>query len=318
MEVFMEKKAIRNTKVFFGSFSFPVKIMHFADRLGLPPEVEVCPRCLSEFEKQIFCPACKKQIEKFIPVSLSTNVCPECHKKADEPEIKFFCQVCQAELAREGLNPKKVYLLGEKKVELTDNEKKKLEEVLPATKDIEVITFLLANSFEPYFGETCYALVPENSGEIAYVYFREALEKMNAVALANVFILKRYYRAIIQPKGNLLFLWTMYYEDEIDFPKILEVEINPDLFNLMLRIIGSSLSDFQAKKHLRNDYLKMFYSLVAAKEAKGEIPEVVRQALPLETANLTKELEETFAAILGEQNKNSSDKKNRKNKKNKE
>lgn len=294
----MEQKALRKTKVFFGSFSFPVKIVHFAQRAGLPPEVEVCSACLCEFEKRIFCPECKEQVEKLVPVSLSTNICPECHKKVDKAEIKFFCQVCEKEVAPEEI--KKVFAVGEKKVEFTEDEKKKLEEVLPETKDIEVITFLLANSFEPYFGETCYVLVPEKNGEIAYTYFREALEKMNAVALANVFILKRYYCATIQPKGKLLLLWTMYFEDEIDFPKIPETELKSELLNLMLRIIGSSLSDFRAEKHLRNDYLRRFYEFVAIKEVKGEMPKVVRQALPLETANLTKELEETFSAIFEE------------------
>lgn len=311
----MEQKALRVTKIFFGNFSFPVKIVHFAQRLGLPPEVEVHQNCLCEFEKQIFCPECKNQIEKLVPVSLSTNICPKCHKKVEKAEIKLFCQVCQKEIIAKEV--KTVYAFGDKKIEFSKEEREKLGKSLPQTKDIEVITFLLQKDIDPYFGETCYALVPDEKGEIGYAYFCKALNKLDAIALVDVFITKRFYRGIIQPKGERLLLWLMYYENEIDFPEIPKVEIDPSLLGKMFKVVSSSLaSEFKPQEHLKNDYLKMFNEIVAQKEAKGEIPVFVRKALPAEVANLTKELGETLSAIYEEQKKK--EKKETKEKKSKE
>lgn len=298
----MERKAVRKTKVVFGALSFPVKIIHIAKREDLPPKIIVHNECGQEFESQIMCHECREIVKRFIPVSLETKICPHCHKKVETPLKKFFCKICQKEIG-EDQTELRYKLSNEKSVKLIEEEEERLKNTLPKSKDIRIVCFVKTYELDqkPYLGETCYALVPENGGELAFQLFASGLSFHNAAALATVLISQKYYKAMIIPKGNQLLLWTMYFTNEFQFPeiqKVAEEESYKDLLDKMQRLIGSSISHLEPERHLIDERLAEFRAIIAQKEGKGEKLSAPKRIMPEQTACLARELNEEITVIL--------------------
>ena len=86
---------------------------------------------------------------------------------------------------------------------------------MEATQTVEIVKFVEASEIESVYFETPYYLAPQKRGEKGYALLREVLIRNEKVAIANVVIRTRQYVAALIPKGDVLVMNTLRYENEI-------------------------------------------------------------------------------------------------------
>lgn len=156
--------------------------------------------------------------------------CPECKKDIKENEIvKGFEYERDKYLVfnKEELNNLK-----------PDNE-----------KEIEVVCFVNSNEIDPYYYEKSFILETEKKNK-SYVLFFEALKKTKKVALCKTIIGNKFYYCILRVNPKGLIMTTLYFEEEVDIPKVdISKKISEKELNLAIKLIESLEGKFEPKKY---------------------------------------------------------------------
>jgi DNA end-binding protein Ku len=83
------------------------------------------------------------------------------------------------------------------------------------TQTIDIQDFVPADEIDPAFFDTPYFVVPQKRATKAYVLLREALRKMNAVAIATFVLRTREHLVALMPVGDAIMLEILRFGHEL-------------------------------------------------------------------------------------------------------
>src|SRR5919106_5276641 len=184
-----------------------------------------------------------------------------------------------------------------------------LEEIDPKkTRAIEIKDFVDLDDIDPIYFEHPYYLGSDKGAEKAYALLVRAMNEARKVAVARFVLRNKEHLAAIRPMEDVLTLATMRFADEVVPPDQLDGGVVGDVpkpekreLEMAKKLIDSLSTDFDADKY-RDEYRE---ELLALLERKAEGKEVV--AAPSEEPKATKApdlmaaLEESLAAVRGEE-----------------
>jgi len=176
------------------------------------------------------------------------------------------------------------------------------------TRAIEIQDFVDLDDIDPIYFEHPYYLGPDKGAEKAYSLLVKAMNDSRKVAVARFVLRNKEHLAAIRPMGEVLTMATMRFADEVMDPGELEGDLfeeapkNPDKRELEMakRLIESLSTDFDPASY-RDEYRE---ELMAMLERKAEGKEVVsaptEEPEPTKAPDLMTALEESLAAVRGE------------------
>jgi DNA end-binding protein Ku len=224
----------------FGLVSVPIRL-YAAARPEHVAFHEVHEVCGTRIKQQLYCPHCKRVVER-------------------------------AELVK-GYELDKEHM-----VTVTEEEVKK--NAPPSTDSMEITEFVKIDEVDPLYYESSYYALPEKAGTKAYRLLVQTLEKTGYVAVAKVGMHRREYVVVIRPRDHGLTLHTMYYPNEIrvvpgygaeDGAKISAKEVA-----LAEQLVKGLATHFKPENY-RDEYQERLLKLV---EAKGEGKQIKGERKP--------------------------------------
>ncbi len=184
-----------------------------------------------------------------------------------------------------------------------------LEELDPKrTRAIEIQDFVDLDEIDPIYFDTPYYLGPDAGAEKAYKLLVKAMEDERKVAIARFVLRNKEHLAAIRPMDGVLTMATMRFADEVVQPDQLddvlgadEVELDEREVEMAKKLIDSLASDFDPNKY-RDEYREELLDLIERK-AKGEDVVVAQseEPTPTKAPDLMAALEESLAAVRGEE-----------------
>ena len=187
--------------------------------------------------------------------------------------------------------------------------REELEELDPKrTRAIEIQDFVDLDEIDPIYFDTPYYLGPDAGAEKAYKLLVQAMEDERKVAVARFVLRNREHLAAIRPMNGVLTMATMRFADEVVDPGELDevfgdgdVDLDKREVDMAKKLIDSLASDFDASKY-RDEYREELLDLIERK-AKGEDVVVAQseEPTPTKAPDLMAALEESLAAVRGEE-----------------
>jgi DNA end-binding protein Ku len=184
-----------------------------------------------------------------------------------------------------------------------------LEELNPAkTRAIEIQDFVDIEQIDPIYFDSPYYLAPAEGAEKAYGLLVKAMKAAGKAAIARFVLRNKEHLAAIRPMDGVLTLTTMRFADEVVSPGELE-DVLPDSAprvekrerEMAEKLIDSLAGDFEPDKY-RDEYREQLLSLI---EQKAEGKEIVahegEEPEPTKAPDLMAALEESLAAVRGEE-----------------
>ena len=178
------------------------------------------------------------------------------------------------------------------------------------SRAIEIQDFVDLDEIDPIYFEQPYYLGPDKGAERAYALLVQAMNDARKVAVARFVLRNKEHLAAIRPMGDVLTLTTMRFHDEVSSPQDLDGEVfeeakpkKPEKRELEMatQLIESLTSDFDPDKY-RDEYREELLDLL---ERKAEGKEVVsapsEEPKPTKAPDLMAALEESLAAVKGEE-----------------
>ena len=178
------------------------------------------------------------------------------------------------------------------------------------TRAIEIQDFVDLDDIDPIYFEQPYYLGPDKGAERAYALLVQAMQEARKVAIARFVLRNKEHLAAIRPMDDVLTLTTMRFHDEVSSPQDLDGEVfeeakpkKPEKRELEMakQLIESLTSDFEPNKY-RDEYREELLDLL---ERKAEGKEVVsapsEEPKPTKAPDLMAALEESLAAVKGEE-----------------
>jgi DNA end-binding protein Ku len=178
------------------------------------------------------------------------------------------------------------------------------------TRAIEIQDFVDLDDIDPIYFEQPYYLGPDKGAERAYALLVQAMKEARKVAIARFVLRNKEHLAAIRPMDDALTLTTMRFHDEVSSPQDLDGEVfeeakpkKPEKRELEMakQLIESLTSDFEPNKY-RDEYREELLDLL---ERKAEGKEVVsapsEEPKPTKAPDLMAALEESLAAVKGEE-----------------
>ncbi len=178
------------------------------------------------------------------------------------------------------------------------------------TRAIEIQDFVDLDDIDPIYFEQPYYLGPDKGAERAYALLVQAMKEARKVAIARFVLRNKEHLAAIRPMDDVLTLTTMRFHDEVSSPEDLDGEVfeeakpkKPEKRELEMakQLIESLTSDFEPDKY-RDEYREELLDLL---ERKAEGKEVVsapsEEPKPTKAPDLMAALEESLAAVKGEE-----------------
>jgi DNA end-binding protein Ku len=189
-----------------------------------------------------------------------------------------------------------------------------LEEIDPRkTRAVEIQDFVDLDQIDPIYFEHPYYLGPDKGAEKAYSLLTKAMRDERKVAIARFVLRNKEHLAAIRPMGDVLTLTTMRFADEVVPPEQLDgVESNGEKpkkreLEMAKQLIGSLSGEFDPE-HYRDEYREQLLALI---ERKADGKEVVAAAIevpkPTKAPDLMAALEESLAAVKGEEERGDAD-----------
>jgi DNA end-binding protein Ku len=183
-----------------------------------------------------------------------------------------------------------------------------LEELDPKkTRAIEIQDFVDLDEIDPIYFDHPYYLGPDKGAEKAYALLVKAMADSNKVAVARFVLRNKENLAAIRPMGDVLTMATMRFADEVVSPKEIEEVVSENgetpkkqELEMAKQLIDSLAGDFDATKY-EDEYRKELLDLIERK-AKGEkiVEAVSEEPTPTKAPDLMAALEESLAAVKGE------------------
>ena len=191
-----------------------------------------------------------------------------------------------------------------------------LEEIDPKkTRAIEIQDFVDLDDIDPIYFDHPYYLGPDKGAERAYTLLVKAMDEAHKVAIARFVLRNRESLAAIRPMDDVLTMATMRFADEVVTPGELDDVLGEEVeapkkkeLEMAKALIDSLTSDFDAAQY-RDEYREELLALIESK-AKGEaIAAPAGEApKPTKAPDLMAALEESLAAVKGEEDKSKSPK----------
>jgi DNA end-binding protein Ku len=195
-------------------------------------------------------------------------------------------------------------------VVLTKDELSELEP--PRSRAIEIQDFVDLDNIDPIYFEQPYFLGPDKGAERAYALLVQAMKEARKVAIARFVLRNKEHLAAIRPMEDVLTLTTMRFADEVSSPGDLDGEVfeetkpkKPEKRELEMakQLIDSLTSDFEPGKY-HDEYREELLNLLEQKAAGKEVVSAPsEEAKPTKAPDLMAALEESLAAVKGEEAK---------------
>ena len=190
--------------------------------------------------------------------------------------------------------------------------REELEELDPKkTRAIEILDFVDLDDIDPIYFDHPYYLGPDKGAEKAYKLLVDAMEDSRKVAVARFVLRNRESLAAVRPMDGVLTMATMRFADEVVSPREIsdEIEVDGDgapakrELEMAKTLIDSLSSEFEADKY-RDEYREELLSLLERK-AKGEevVSTTTEAPTPTKAPDLMAALEESLAAVKGEEDR---------------
>jgi DNA end-binding protein Ku len=187
-----------------------------------------------------------------------------------------------------------------------------LEEIDPKkTRAIEIQDFVDLDQIDPILFNQPYFLGPDKGAERAYALLVKAMEDSHKVAIARFVLRNKEHLAALRPTNGVLTLATMRFADEVVSPEEIAGDLNGEEaekpkkreLEMAKALIDSLSSDFDHDSY-RDEYREELLALIERK-AKGETVSGPTSEAPQPTKapDLMAALEESLAAVKGEDQK---------------
>ena len=187
--------------------------------------------------------------------------------------------------------------------------KDELEEIDPKkTRAIEIQDFVDLDDIDPIYFEHPYYLGPDKGAEKAYSLLVRAMRDERKVAIARFVLRNKEHLAAIRPMGDVLTLTTMRFADEVVPPNALDGVAPEDgakpqkrELDMAKQLIGSLSSEFDAKRY-RDEYRGELLELIERKaQGKEIVAQPSEEPKPTKAPDLMAALEDSLAAVRGEE-----------------
>jgi DNA end-binding protein Ku len=187
--------------------------------------------------------------------------------------------------------------------------REELEEIDPKkTRAIEIEDFVDLDDIDPIYFDHPYYLGPDKGADKPYALLARAMSDSRKVAIARFVLRNREHLAAIRPIGKVLTMATMRFADEVVSPEQVEDVVDADgerpkkrELEMAKSLIDSLASEFDPGSY-RDEYREELLGLIERK-AKGEavVEPVSEEPQPTKAPDLMAALEESLAAIKGEE-----------------
>jgi DNA end-binding protein Ku len=190
--------------------------------------------------------------------------------------------------------------------------KDELEDMAPKkTKAIQIEDFVDLDEIDPIYFDRPYYLGPQLGAEKAYALLATAMAEQRKVAVARFVMRNKESLAAIRAdsKGEVLTLATMRFADEVVPPDQLDgllgedtdVEPNKKEVEMAKALIDSLASDFEPEGY-KDEYREELIDLIERKARGEEVVSADAEApKPTKAPDLMAALEESLAAVKGEE-----------------
>jgi DNA end-binding protein Ku len=178
------------------------------------------------------------------------------------------------------------------------------------TRAIEIQDFVDLDDIDPIYFEQPYYLGPDKGAERAYALLVQAMKDARKVAVARFVLRNKEHLAAIRPMDDVLTLTTMRFHDEVSTPDDLDGEVFEDAkpkkpekreLDMAKQLIESLTSDFDPDKY-RDEYREELLDLLERKaEGKEVVSAPTEEPKPTKAPDLMAALEESLAAVRGEE-----------------
>jgi DNA end-binding protein Ku len=186
-----------------------------------------------------------------------------------------------------------------------------LDEIDPKkTRAIEIQDFVDLDDIDPIYFNQPYYLGPDKGAEKAYALLVKAMSDARKVAIARFVLRNKEHLAALRPMDGVLTMATMRFADEVVAPEEIAGELEGAAekpkkreLDMAKALIESLTSEFDAESY-RDEYREELLALIERK-AKGEtVTEPTSEApKPTKAPDLMAALEESLAAVKGEDSK---------------
>jgi DNA end-binding protein Ku len=191
------------------------------------------------------------------------------------------------------LAPDRYVVISPEELEALDPEK---------TRTIDIEDFVDLDDIDPIFYDHPYYLVPASGAEKAFALLRDAMGRSGKVAIARVVIRSKESLVAIRPKGRVLAMSTMLFEDEVidagsldEAPEDREKTTKREL-DMAQQLIDSLTGAFEPGKY-RDTYRERVLDLVDRKAAGEEIAVQPAAEEPTKVPDLMAALEASVNAV---------------------
>lgn len=177
-----------------------------------------------------------------------------------------------------------------------------LEKVeLETTKTIELVQFVDAAQIDPIYFDSSHYVAPDGPvAEEAFRIFREALKKLNKIAIGRVVMHGKENIVALRPKDKGFMLTMMHYGSEVRaaepyFTEIKDTPVSKEQLALAIQLIESTAADFDPAQ-FTDRYQDSLMEVIKAKIA-GTAPVVVQQQQVGKVINLMDALQASIAQV---------------------
>jgi DNA end-binding protein Ku len=177
-----------------------------------------------------------------------------------------------------------------------------LEKVeLETTKTVELIQFVDAAQIDPIYFDSSHYVAPDGPvAEEAFRIFREALKKLNKVAIGRVVMHGKENIVALRPKDKGFLLTMMHYASEVRaaepyFAEIKDAQVSKEQLALAIQLIESTAGDFDPAQ-FNDRYQDSLMEVIKAK-IQGSAPVVVQQQQVGKVINLMDALQASIAQV---------------------
>ena len=191
--------------------------------------------------------------------------------------------------------------------------KDELSELEPQrSRAIEIQDFVDLDDIDPIYFEQPYYLGPDKGAARAYALLVQAMKESRKVAIARFVLRNKEHLAAIRPMDDVLTLTTMRFHDEVTSPEDLDGEVfeeekpkKPEARELQMakQLIESLTGEFKPNGY-RDEYREELLDLLESKAAGKEVVSApTEEPKPTKAPDLMAALEESLAAVKGDEAK---------------
>src|SRR6476646_1659610 len=178
------------------------------------------------------------------------------------------------------------------------------------SRAIEIQDFVDLDDIDPIYFEQPYYLGPDKGAERAYALLVQAMKDARKVAIARFVLRNKEHLAAVRPMDDVLTLTTMRFHDEVSSPEDLDGEVfeeekpkKPEKreVDIAKQLIDSLTNDFKPERY-RDEYREELLDLLERKaEGKEVVTAPTEEPKPTKAPDLMAAIEESLAAVRGEE-----------------